>query len=744
MELYPFQRRAVRIIQKIWKNNSGAILRGDEGIGKTIITAATCAMRKTLVVAPARTLTGVREKLDQYAKAGIPTDIKLISYHHFADVSKISAIELSKYEIIVFDECHNLRNYKAGWTTRLCKLRHVGTDRKLLFLSATPMIKSPLDFIYVLRKTGVFDYMTMEELKIKYFDAKRSRYGDFLEMGEFRNAEDFQAHIDQVSYDIKQEEADSQMPVPNFNVHTIYKDSYKPPKDITEETAMRLEAGLKKVPHAVKYIKKDIRTRRIGISLILCHFHEVAVELSEKLGFRCALNSKEVRKEFKVLSQFGGHLVTTLGLTDSNLDLNECDTIYMVESTYSAMQDRQSIRRCIRVGKRTVVQVNYIMYKDEKPLLKSMSRLYLGTNLRPPNSKMGPSSLKRLEMCPGSYWVESTGENKFEAAAYFGTLAHSALERCLQNPDIDISEAYSKPLKFAIDFLRSKLKKQHGIESLVNLSHIHKDMYGTCDFWSYEDGYLEVYDYKNGVAKIKANDNLQLLAYAAMIQNTYQLDIKSVTLGIVQGGKVDSYTIDEYNVNKTVNRIKKIVKDIKKAKEEPLKHINQGKCDFFCPANRYHQEQREAEQLKQVELEEETMSAKGITKFKVEGYCIFYQERGERVSFGISTPEIPTGEIEKLFNAGSVKLIQKEFKFSPEYKNFSFFAGSKLDHLPKDQQGINPKGKKVSAEFSISVAQANEKFPAKAFINMKSISILPGQKEKVEQQDLTTGWGAGA
>ena len=138
------------------------------------------------------------------------------------------------------------------------------------------------------------------------------------------------------------------------------------------------------------------------------------------------------------------------------------------------------------------------------------------------------------------------------------------------------------------------------------------------------------------------------------------------------------------------------------------------------------------------------MSAKGITKFKVEGYCIFYQERGERVSFGISTPEIPTGEIEKLFNAGSVKLIQKEFKFSPEYKNFSFFAGSKLDHLPKDQQGINPKGKKVSAEFSISVAQANEKFPAKAFINMKSISILPGQKEKVEQQDLTTGWGAGA
>ena len=343
MELYPFQTRAVRVIKKIWRTNSGAILRGDEGIGKTRIAAAVCGAKKTLMVVPARTAVGIREKMDKYASFGFETNMDIVSYHFFADVSKLPASQIAKYDIIIFDECHNLRNYKAGWTTRLCKLRHIAVDRKFLFLSATPMIKSPYDYLYVLRKTGVFDYMTMPDIKIKYFNAQPSRYGDFLELGEFRNAEDFQAHLDQVSFDISQEDADSQMPIPNFNSHLIDQ-KYKPPKDITEETAHRLASGIAKVPHAVKFIKHDIETRKIGISLILCHFHDVANRLAKELGFKCALNSKSVKKEFDNLAKDGGHLVTTLGLTDCNLDLNECDTIYMVESTYSFRSRLQSVK----------------------------------------------------------------------------------------------------------------------------------------------------------------------------------------------------------------------------------------------------------------------------------------------------------------------------------------------------------------------------------------------------------------
>ena len=582
----------------------------------------------------------------------------------------------------------------------------------------------------------------MERIKIKYFDAKRSRYGDFLELGEFQNGEDFQAHLDQVSYDIKQEDADSAIPVPSFHSQVIDKD-YPVPKDITEETACRLEAGLMKVPEAAEYIEHEIFNHNKKTSLVLCHFHEVAEALAKRLRFPVALNSKDVSKEFKRLAKEGGCLITTLGLTDSNLDLNECDNVYMVESTYTAMQDRQSIRRCLRLGKRTVVDVTYFMLKGELPLAKSMSRLYLGSSLKPANSSMGPSSLKRLEMCPGSYWIPKEDDNKFEGAAYFGTLAHSALERCLINPDIEISNAYSGPLTFAIEYCRSRLDKQHGIEDKVDLMSIHPEMYGTCDFWVYDDGHLEVYDYKNGVQRIPVKDNLQLLAYAAMVEKTHGLLVNQVTLGIIQKGTVDLWQINDYNVYKTINRIEKIVERIKAAKDNPLKHLKEGTCDFFCPATKYHIARRESEQLEEANREEGNMANR--TTFKAEGKCIYYEENGERVTYGISSLEIPKEAIAKEF-AANIKLIAKAFKYNKEYKNYSFFAANTLTSLPEDQRGINPKGKKVSLEFNINIADKSTKYPPKAFVNVTSVKV-DGIKEEVVDLDESTetaGWGAGA
>ena len=67
-----------------------------------------------------------------------------------------------------------------------------------------------------------------------------------------------------------------------------------------------------------------------------------------------------------------------------------------------------------------------------------------------------------------------------------------------------------------------------------------------------------------------------------------------------------------------------------------------------------------------------------------------------------------------------------------------------MGYLPKNQQGVNPKGKDVTVEFSITVAQATDKFPSKAFINIRSVELKPAESSKVEEQDLVAGWGAGA
>ena len=57
---------------------------------------------------------------------------------------------------------------------------------------------------------------------------------------------------------------------------------------------------------------------------------------------------------------------------------------------------------------------------------------------------------------------------------------------------------------------------------------------------------------------------------------------------------------------------------------------------------------------------------------------------------------------------------------------------------------MNPKGKKIKIDFSIFVAKASDKYPAKAFINAKSVEVLESNVEKAEKQDLTAGWGSGA
>ena len=232
-----------------------------------------------------------------------------------------------------------------------------------------------------------------------------------------------------------------------------------------------------------------------------------------------------------------------------------------------------------------------------------------------------------------------------------------------------------------------------------------------------------------------------------MVEKTHGLRVDMVTLGIIQKGMVDLWHIHEYNINKTIKRISKIVERIEAAKDNPLKHLKEGTCDFFCPASKYHMIQREAVQLEQANLEEGDM-AKRVT-FKAEGKCIYYQESGSRVSYGISSLEIPKEAISKEF-ANELKLIAKAFKYSEEYKNYSFFAGNTISTLPEDQRGVNPKGKNVVVEFNINIAHKSAKYPARAFVNVTSVALKESNESKEEKAEVVedntpiAGWGAGA
>ena len=590
--LFPAQKKAVQVLGSIMSKYNGAVLQGGEGVGKTLMACEIASNKgKTLWVAPAKVLKDLKEKREQYASEfNISTEIDFISYNKFAMLKHLPASKLRRYKLVVFDECHMLRNYSASYTKRFVKI-----GNPCLFLSGTPVIKSPKDFIYVLRKCGLWKGLTTKQLYIKYFDAQPSKFGDFMEFGEFQNKTSFQSNVDLVTYKIDHEDINPDMP--NFDIHfEMVEGKYEKATDITEETATRLANGLEKVPYVVPLIRKHRRTNDISTSLVLCHFHETARAIHTKLGGILALNSSEVKKAFDEVQLNGGHIVTTTGLTSSSLDLNECNQVYMVESTYSFPLDRQSINRCRRIGKEYPVSVIYYTHSEEAPVIRSFQRKDMLLSEQA-HSKMGPSSLARLEQCPGSYWLPDTlsKADYIAYAAHRGTIAHGIIERYLESGE-EVCETLDSKVQYAIKKLRAERAKlthtydKWGCEVKVNASKIHEELWGTVDFFSYDcsNKVLTVIDYKNGTHDVPVKNNLQLLTYMLMITETYDIYPEKVILKIIQNNKTKTCKYDHNVVLYAHERVSKIIDKIMAAKNNPIEHLAEGECDFFCTARKYH------------------------------------------------------------------------------------------------------------------------------------------------------------
>ena len=91
---------------------------------------------------------------------------------------------------------------------------------------------------------------------------------------------------------------------------------------------------------------------------------------------------------------------------------------------------------------------------------------------------------------------------------------------------------------------------------------------------------------------------------------------------------------------------------------------------------------------------------------------------------GFSVKELPHKELESQLTDEELKLVKAQIAYSAEYNNYSLFAGNKTDYLPEEQRGVDFKGKRVKANISINVVKANAAYPAKAFLNLRSVSKI--------------------
>ena len=729
--LYPAQQDVVDKLKWILSDYNGAVLRGEEGTGKTIISAEVASTyEKVLYVGRAKDLKSLKAKMLQYTvDYKIPTQhIEFVSYHKFGNIKKLPASELAKYDFFIFDECQHLRNWSASWTKRFVKL----SKRPFLCLSGTPLVRSPKDFIYTLRKCGLWKGMGMDDIYVRYFDAKQSNYGDFKEFGEFQNAACFQIQVDKVTVELKHTDIDKDMPGFTININYV-EGEYQPPKDITEETETRKKHGIAKLPQVSKMIRKHWRENRVHTSLILCYFHETAKKLSKLIGVPTALTGKSLEREFARVKEEGGHLISTLGLTGSNFDLNECDNVYLAESTYSFALDRQSINRCRRVGKKNEVDVQYYAYHGEAPLLKSFQRKNL-VKRQGAHAKMGPSSLKRLEMCPGSYWLPDTTqkEDYIRRAAYRGTVNHQALEHAVHNPEMPIDEHMPENIHLAVKDLRKLAEEsdQWGCEDKVHADDIHPELWGTTDFWAYKkkNGTLYVMDYKNGSTPVDPKNNIQLQAYAYMVAHTKKLKVGKIVTMIYQRNEKKHCIYPKNGIQLIRRRLQRVCDRIQAAKKEPLKHLNKGKCDFFCTAAAYHKQQTEDSKMGKrmekaaAEAAKNPNKANGESKvpvYTMKGKIFWSKEESNKLSIGVNFEKAPR-ELAAAYPKGSParKLLEKDLKKNPDYGTRSIFLSGKEKWIDGETDVIA--GDEVEVDFTTKLSANGDRL----FYNIRKVTLL--------------------
>jgi hypothetical protein len=159
------------------------------------------------------------------------------------------------------------------------------------------------------------------------------------------------------------------------------------------------------------------------------------------------------------------------------------------------------------------------------------------------HSKIGASSAKRWFNCPGSVALcETIPTPPSSAAAEEGTAAHELAETCLRGQEaviagkqdnqptaswyvgkkfngVKVDKEMAEHIQGYVDHIRNLVNSTKGklyIEKRFHLSHIHGDIFGTCDAVIVApNGTVHVVDLKYGAGiEVEAVENEQLLIYA--------------------------------------------------------------------------------------------------------------------------------------------------------------------------------------------------------------------------------------
>ena len=155
------------------------------------------------------------------------------------------------------------------------------------------------------------------------------------------------------------------------------------------------------------------------------------------------------------------------------------------------------------------------------------------------HAQLSPSKRHRWALCPGSVREEAKyPEERSGSAAIDGTHSHTLLEHCIKAGLADptlmvgvrlmddegefvIDADRAARVKMAIEYVKSRVTQLNGMAEVVPETRVdpqwftnRDDLSGTVDIQIISGDVLEIIDYKDGMAEVPAEGNLQLEQYA--------------------------------------------------------------------------------------------------------------------------------------------------------------------------------------------------------------------------------------
>lgn len=358
------------------------------GLGKTITSLAVAykTKAKTLVVCPAFLKKNWLKEIDKFTEG---LDITVISY---SSLGKLDPKD--NYGLVICDECHYLKNYKAKRTEALHDLLIFKKPKYFIGLSGTPVSNRVSEFWSLLQACyygGKYEeFKPFYRLYYKFcntFSNERTFEVNGIPIVRFDGIKNVERLKQLIKPVLIRRRADQVLDLPSeVEIEVVgtskkYDEKLKEafdlfkidPKDPAYMSLKSMNA-LAKVDITVKHAKELIEQGDRPL-IFTCH-RAAARELSKKLKCELITGEVDVDKRQKIIDDFnngkGDCLVATIGSASTGFNITGTNYTVFNDLPFVPADIEQAKKRTLRIGQNKTCFYYYIFTSDVDQKLNEM------------------------------------------------------------------------------------------------------------------------------------------------------------------------------------------------------------------------------------------------------------------------------------------------------------------------------------------------------------------------------------